>query len=415
MTSRGFKGLQCFGDGRKGSNDLRISPAMKTLLTNAHLISPDLDQPNSYVLFDDGEEGKILATGKMATVPEVGSGDDCVCVDLGGRFLLPGFIDIHSHGADGRDVCDNELASLEHIAQKKLAEGVTTWLPTTLTQPRDRLRKIVATCARFQAEEKFTRCPGLHIEGPFINASKAGAQNPEFVREPDLAELKKLSEICPVSIISIAPDVNGAMEFIKEATKMGVTCSAAHTDADSAQIFEAREAGLTQMTHFANAMNGLHHREIGAVGAGLLDDGLMLELITDTIHLSPDMVKLLVKLVPIERLLVITDSTASSWLKDGEIQLGGLEVIVKDGEARLKENGALAGSSVKYNEALRHFVECGELALDQAVKATSWNQAQSLGLEGFGRVELGYHADLVILEEDFSVWKTFVGGIEKPL
>ncbi|MDB6076949.1 MAG: N-acetylglucosamine-6-phosphate deacetylase, partial [Akkermansiaceae bacterium] len=161
-----------------------------------------------------------------------------------------------------------------------------------------------------------------------------------------------------------------------------------------------------------NAMTPLHHREIGVIGAGMLDDRLRIELITDGIHLSPDMLRLIFKVVSIDRLMMITDSVAASWKGDGEMTLGGLPVVVKDGIARLKDGGALAGSTLKANEGLRNLADITGLPLSELVKVSGWNQAKSLGLEGFGKIEAGYHADLVLLDEDFEVLRTFVGGEE---
>jgi N-acetylglucosamine-6-phosphate deacetylase len=325
-------------------------------------------------------------------------------------MVMPGFFDIHCHGADGHDVCDDSLEALRHIAARKLQEGVTTWLPTTLTQPQDKLESIARHCACYMANPEFCRAPGLHVEGPFINKINAGAQNPEFVRPANFEELKRLHDIATVLIVSLAPDIEGADALIRQAAQIGITSSAAHTSATAARIFDAKQAGLKHLTHFCNAMTPVHHREIGVVGAGLLDDFLKIELICDTIHLCPDMLKLIFKLVPIDRLMMITDSMAASWIGQGEVMLGGLPVVVKDGKAVLRDGGALAGSALLFNEGVRNVAQITGLPLHQLVKATSWNQAQSLGLEGFGKIESGFFADLVILNDDFSVWKTLVAG-----
>jgi N-acetylglucosamine-6-phosphate deacetylase len=157
-------------------------------------------------------------------------------------------------------------------------------------------------------------------------------------------------------------------------------------------------------------MSPLHHRGIGAVGAGLLDDALMLEIICDGIHLCPDMLRLVFKLVPIGRLMMISDSMAASWMECGEVKLGGLDVVVENGRAVLKQGGALAGSALRFNEGLRVVAEATALPLHRIAAATSWNQARALGLAGFGKLEAGYHADLVVLDADFSVRKAMVGG-----
>jgi len=371
------------------------------LLKNAHLISPGLSEENGFVQID---KGLITAFGPMADLANPDEG-----IDLEGNFLLPGFIDIHAHGADGCDVCDGSSDSLQHIAEKKLAEGVTTWLPTTLTQPKEKLREIVQTIADW-APSAPLRIPGMHVEGPFINREQAGAQNPDFVRPPDPEELRELHEIFPASILSLAPELPGGLNLVREAHALGIITSAAHTKASYDEIMEAMGFGLSHLTHYGNAMTGLHHREIGAVGAGLIEDGLKVELIADGVHLAPEMLQLVFEKIKTKRLMLITDSVAASWKKDGEMQLGGLDVIIEDNMARLKSNGALAGSTLQYPIGLRHIHELTRLPLHELVETTSWNQARTLGLADRGKLEAGFLADLVVLNEHFEVRKTFVGG-----
>jgi N-acetylglucosamine-6-phosphate deacetylase len=377
---------------------------MKKIISNARVVSPGIDLTDTLVLIEDGKISRLGGRELLAEAGEV--------IDAGGNLLLPGFFDIHSHGADRHDVCDDSLDSLRHIARRKLQEGVTTWLPTTLTQPVAKLQSIARTIAAFREEGGLTRCPGMHVEGPFINRAKAGAQNPQFVRPPDLAELAALHAIMPAAIVSLAPEMPGALALIAAATALGIRCSAAHTAATSAEIFAACDAGLTHLTHYGNAMTPLHHREIGVIGAGMLDSRLRIELIADGIHLSPDMLRLIFKVIPIDRLMMITDSVAASWMGAGEMSLGGLAVVVEEGVARLKEGGALAGSTLKANEGLRNLSNITALPLSELVQVTSWNQARSLGLSGFGKIEPGCHADLVLLDANFEVLKTFVAGNE---
>lgn len=376
---------------------------MRTLIRNARLVSPDREIENGALLLDHGRIAAVLAPG--APLPAADR-----MIDAGGRFALPGFIDLHSHGADGRDASDATPEAIRHIARKKLAEGVTSWLPTTLTLPPDRLEAIARACAAYRENADACRVPGLHLEGPFLHPEQTGAQNPAHVRPPDPAELERLHALAPVRLLSLAPELPGALDLIARARALGIVCSAAHTRASARDLFAAKTAGLAHLTHFGNAMTPLHHREIGAVGAGLLDDDLMLELICDTHHLSPDMLRLVFKLVPPERLLLVTDSMAGAWLGDGECQLGGLDVELRGGIARLKSNGALAGSTLRFHDGLRHAFAHAGLPLHQLVKATSWNQARSLGLKDLGKLEPGFHADLVLLDDTFTVWKTYVAG-----
>jgi N-acetylglucosamine-6-phosphate deacetylase len=379
---------------------------MRLIISNAHIISPDVDISSGSI---ELEAGKIIAVHEAgAALPK----SDKI-IDAGGRYVMPGFIDIHAHGADGKDVCDNDVQSIRHIAKRKLGEGVTTWLPTTLTQPQHVLEEIAGKCAQYMDRQEYSKTPGLHVEGPYINRINAGAQNPQFVREPNWDELRRIHEIAPVALASIAPDVNGACNCIHEAKRAGITCSAAHSSATHEQMMLAKKAGLTHMTHFGNAMSGLHHREIGMVGSGLLDAELKMELICDGIHLCPDFLKLMFSLKPIDQLMLITDSMSGSWIGSGEVRLGGLDVIVDEGQARLKDSDALAGSVLLFNEGLRNVFEWTGLPLSKLIKTTSWNQAQSLGWEGLGKIEVGYCADITMLNEDFSVWKTLVDGEER--
>lgn len=372
---------------------------MTTLIRNARLVSPGWEREGSLLI------GDCVILGE-------GNGVADEIFDAGGRILMPGFIDIHSHGADGADVCDGMRESIRHIAQRKLAEGVTTWLPTTLTQPVEKLRRIVSCVAEEMRSPDFCRIAGVHLEGPFINPAKAGAQNPGFVRLPNIHEIDSLNDIAALRIVSLAPEMPGALEVIRHASSMGIVCSAAHTAATFREIEMAKRAGLRHLTHFGNAMTPLHHREIGVVGAGLLDDGLMIELICDGIHLSPEMLALVFKCVPAGRILMITDSVAASWRGDGPMQLGGLDAEVKGGIARLK-TGELAGSALRFNEGLANVFRITGRPLSEIVACTSFNQAQTLGLGSFGKLERGYLADLVMLDDDFSVAGVWIGGVRK--
>ena len=376
---------------------------MKTLIQNVRVISPGLDLCGAAVEVDQDKVVAIYPNG--ATLPSA----DLV-LDGQGQMLMPGFIDIHSHGAGGADVCDGSLEGMRTIAQCKLKEGITTWLPTTLTLAQETLEDVCRTVAQYMENQEFVKTPGTHIEGPFINPKCCGAQNPAFLQKPNIKNLKRLHDIAPALIVSIAPEEEGAEEFIREATALGIRCSGAHTAATYEQFKAAKAAGLTHLTHFCNQMTALHHREIGLVGAGFLDKEVKMEHICDTIHLCPDMLRLIYSVCSIDKLMMITDSMAASWLPDGESSLGGLPVIVEGGAARIKATGALAGSTLRFNEGVRNVASLTTLPLQEIVKATSWNQAQSLGLTDRGKVAPGYAADLVLLDKNFDVCWTMVDG-----
>lgn len=377
-----------------------------TLIRGAHLISPGRETPNGALFIENGVIAGVFGPDDALPASDL-------TLDAGGRLLMPGFIDIHAHGARGHDVCDATDEALREIAKAKLAEGVTTWLPTTLTQSAERLEEVAAACARYMAAPEFCKAPGIHYEGPFINRKMAGAQNPGHVRPPDERELRRLHGLAPARVLSLAPEMPGAIELVRVARGLGITCSAAHTAADHRHLLDACDAGLSHLTHFGNAMTPLHHREIGVVGSGLLDERLMLELICDFAHLAPEMLLLIFKCVGVDRLMLITDSTAASGMPDGPMQLGGLAVEVSGGTARLAANGALAGSTLAFNRGLANIATLTGLPLAELVATTSWNQARSLGLGSLGKLEPGFAADLVILNSDFSVWKTFVDGSQR--
>jgi len=352
---------------------------------------------------EKGEVVRVLGPGD-----ETPSGGDRF--DAGGKRAFPGFIDMHCHGAMGHDVTDGTLEAIKEIARAKLAEGVTTFCPTTLTLPFERLEAAARAVAAYGKNPRYARVAGLHLEGPFINAACTGAQNPDYVRPPDIGEVLRLNAVARVAIVTFAVEAEGGMAFLAGLKEAGIVPSLGHTAAKSALFRAARRAGLRNLTHFCNQMTGLHHREVGLVGAGLLDDGVLVELICDTIHLCPDMIALVFKVKPIERIALITDAIRAAGLADGEYKLGGLAVRVADGVARLLANGALAGSTLRLNRALKNVRDVTSLPLSELVRTTSLNQAQCLGLEKRGRIAPGFAADVTILDEDFDVAAVFVGG-----
>lgn len=376
---------------------------MTTLIKNAHLISPDLDLPSAAIELDGSVIKAVYRQGQLLPVADN-------IVDVKGQRVLPGFIDIHTHGAAGFDFCDGTLEAVKTITKAKLREGITTLLPTTLTTSVQQLKQTAAAVAEYARAPCFTKTPGLHLEGPFINPKLIGAQNPDYVRPPDMAEVRALHALMPVCIVSLAIEMDGALPIIRELKEMGIIPSAAHSDATAAQFKLAKAAGLRHLTHFCNQMSALHHREIGLVGSGLMDDDMLLELICDKIHLCPDMIALIFKIKRIEQLALITDSVQASGLGDGVYQIGGLDVNVSHGVARLVSNNALAGSTLCVNQALKNVHEVSGLPLSQLVRTTSWNQAQSLGFKGLGKIEPGYTADLVVLNDDFVPVEVFVDG-----
>lgn len=375
---------------------------MKTLIKNAHIISPGVDIENGAVLVEDSKFAQVYVAGA-----ELPAADETI--DAGGKMLMPGFIDIHSHGAGGSDTCDGTVDALNKIAACKVKEGVTTYLATTLTLGYDTLEKVMHAVADYNKNPASIKIPGVHLEGPFVNQKMIGAQNPKYLRLPDYDAIAKLNAIAPVKVITMAPEIEGALDFIAKANALGIRCSAGHSAAKYSEFKLAKAAGLAHLTHYCNQMSPLHHREIGLVGAGMLDSTIKVEIICDKVHLCPDMLAVAFKVVGPERLMMITDSLACSGLPDGPSQLGGLPIMVKNGEARLM-SGNLAGSTLNYSIGVKNIREITGLPLCEIVKATSWNQAQSLGYNDLGKIEPGFTADFVLLGYDYIVTNTFVNG-----
>lgn len=332
--------------------------------------------------------------------------------DAEGAYVVPGFFDIHSHGAVGYEVTDNDPESVPAVCKAKLEEGVTSYFPTTLTLPYEALANTMERVADYRKTEAFCRTPGVHLEGPFINPKSLGAQNPAFVRKADIDEVLKLAAIAPVSEMTYAVEMEGGAEFTRALLSNGIVASCGHSKAGYEDFRKGYAKGLRHLTHFCNQMSPLHHRDIGLVGAGLLHDDVRLELITDKVHVSVPMIQLVFDRKPIESILVITDSMRASHLPDGPSSIGGLDVIVKNGEARLAKDGALAGSMLRMNHALRNIVEVTGLPIEDIIQTTAWNQANELGLgDQFGCLEAGYVADIAVLDQKtFDVDAVFVGG-----
>ncbi len=380
---------------------------MSKVIADVLLVSPNsLIRPVS-IEFDDG--GCIQQIHEGHTPPKGSS----IILDGGGElYLFAGFIDIHTHGANGADLSIGTLEAVETIAEAKLAEGVTTFLPTTWTASKEDTLAMATAAGAYCRNQRFARVPAIHVEGPYLNPDQAGAQDRQEMRPPSTAEIRRLHELCPVALLSLAVELDNACDFIREMAKLGITTSAAHSAATFADFSRAKEAGLSHLTHYCNQMSPLHHREIGLVGAGLLDDTVMTEIICDGVHLCPDMVRLAFKHVGCERLMLITDSIAASHRGDGVYPHLDTEITVKDGAARIPE-GNLAGSILTFDQALRNASKFTGAALNELAKTCGSNQARSLGMKDRGNIKQGLLADLTLLTPELEVVAVFIGGEQR--
>ena len=385
---------------------------MSLTIGHARVVTPGRDLGVTNVVV---EGNRISAVG----VPASG---DVETIDADGLTLLPGFVDIHSHGRGGADFCDATDAAFEKIGRGKLADGVTGFLATGLTRPEEDLAELCRCVERYKKlsthNSRLSTCLGVHLEGPFFNSAMAGAQNPDYLMKPDAAMVKRLHAISPVAKISLAPELDGAEACIRELTAAGIVCSLGHSDADYATFERARAAGATHLTHFCNAMMPIHHLRPTMVTGGMLADDVYAEIITDGVHLSDPMIRLIAKAKGPDRVMIITDAMCAAGEPDGIYSLGGLRVKVEKGKATLADVpydpkavvSNVAGSVALYPQCFKRYVATTGLPLEEAVKAAGYNQLRSLGIAERGEIAVGQVADLVLVDSSLDPVMTFVNG-----
>ena len=331
------------------------------------------------------ENGKIAKIGKCE---EDG-------IDFGGAKIYPGLIDTHSHGCIGFDTMEGNL---DEMADFQLANGVTTWYPTTMTMSEN---EIIAATHREINLGHGANIPGFHMEGPFINKKFKGAQNEAYILPPSMELFSKCKN---VKTVTIAPESEGSEEFIKNCPAV---VSIGHTDADYDTAKKAFERGAKKLTHTYNVMPPIHHRAPGPIGAGSDSDGVYAELICDGKHVHSSAVKMLIKIFGEDRIILISDSMRATGLGDGEYSFGGQKVIVKNSTA-LTEGGNLAGSTSTLFDCVRVAISFG-ISEESAVKMASENPAKLMGLNK-GKIEVGYDADFIIVDDSFNLIKAIVRG-----
>lgn len=352
-----------------------------------------------------------LAGDKIVTVEEYQS-LDCPeeMVDAEGKYVIPGLTDIHFHGCMGYDCCDGTLESLRGIAEYEVKQGVTTITPATLTVAEETLMQVAKAAAEY-SEESGSVLAGLYMEGPFINEEKKGAQNPLYIRKPDLELFYRLQEASGgrFRTIAMAPETEGAMEFIR-ALKGKVTISLAHMTADYETVCEALENGASQLTHLYNAMPAFVHRAPGPIGAAADHETCRAELICDGIHIHPAVVRNTFKMFGADRIIMISDSLRATGLSDGQYELGGQEITVKGKLATLKD-GTIAGSNTSLMGCLKTAVKEMHIPLESAIKCAAVNPAKAIGIYGeYGSLEAGKYANVVILDQDLDVQQVYCLG-----
>ena len=370
------------------------------LLRNATVVLPDRTIEQGAILIEDGH---ISSIGESAAI-------DAETIDLDGMTILPGFIDVHIHGAAGVDVMEATADGLQQVSQHLASQGVTGWLPTFVPASDENYASAMRAISQ-SMQSAGARVLGVHYEGPFVNSAQCGALHTEYFktysRPEDLNSLPVPENA--IRMITMAPEVSGGVELVRELNRRGWVVSIGHTRADLRVLTEACDAGARHMTHFMNAMAPLHHRTPGPVAWGLSRDDVTFDLIADGIHLDPFMLRLLLKIKGAGGISLISDAIAAAGKGDGNYQIWGETITVKNGRTA-NASGSIAGSVISMLDAVRLLHSLGVSYVDLAQMAAS-NPARLLGLDQVcGTIEVGKRADLVAIDANDSVKLTIIGG-----
>ena len=337
-------------------------------------------------------------------------------LDAAGCYVIPGLVDVHFHGCVGEDFSDATPDGLQRMADYELSQGVTYICPAGMTLPEDQLTAICQNAAAHRAKNAGgAEVAGLHLEGPFLSTAKKGAQNGAFLHDPDIAMLRRLQAAAGgcVKLVTVAPEQPGAMEFIRAAAADGITVSVGHTVADYDTASAAFAAGASHATHLYNGMPPIHHRAPGVIGAAFDDPKVQVELICDGVHIHASIVRATFRLFGAERMILISDSLRATGMPDGQYPFGGQEIEVHGNRATIVGHPeTLAGSVTSLMGCLRQAVAFG-IPLADAVRASSYNPAQSIGIENrAGSLDIGKEASLVLLnKEDLSIRTILFQGV----
>jgi N-acetylglucosamine-6-phosphate deacetylase len=378
---------------------------LQKLIYDGHIIRPGEGWPLGWVLVEDGHIAHMQA-GKP---PAPGNAE---IVDARGCYIVPGFIDVHAHGAMGCSALDGRAESLRTMAQYYAQHGTTAFLPTLETASREQTMHALQVIA--DTKHKPTGGAvilGAHLEGPYFNAAKCGAQDVHHIRRAGREEATAFLDTGIVQLIALAPEYPENHWLIEEASLRGIIVAAGHTEAGPEEISKAAALGLRQATHTYNAMSGLHHRNPGTVGAVMTNDAIYCELIADGCHVNPIAMDVLIRAKGLGKVIIITDAACQAGLPEGDYDMHGMRVVVKQDRIQLPD-GTLAGAACMMDHNLRQIMRAARLSLSEAWPLMSLNAATQLGIDHHkGKLAEGYDADIVLLDKDYNVKLTMVEGI----
>jgi len=363
---------------------------------------------NAKIIVDNSivEDKVLFFDNKIVKITDNVPLDNVEIIDAKGNYVSAGFIDMHIHGSGGADVMDATPNALETLSTAVLKTGTTSFLATTMTMSSKEIDKALQNIQNYAKDVSGAKILGVHLEGPFLNVSKHGAQDKRYIQKPNFELIENY--IDEVKMITIAPEVEGAKDFmlLLKNRYPHIILSIGHSNASYEKSMESFSLGVTHATHLFNAMNSYHHREPGIVGA-VFDSDVSCDVIADLVHTHASALELCYKMKK-DKLLLITDSMRAGCMKSGSYELGGRSVEVEDGKAIL-EDGTLAGSVLKLNDALKNMTIHTSMSRIEAINAVTKAPAQKLGLKK-GELKVGYDADIVIFDENFSIISTIVCG-----
>jgi N-acetylglucosamine-6-phosphate deacetylase len=375
---------------------------MRIVIQGGTLLTPFETVPGASLVLEDGRVVEIVPAGTGAFGDEV--------IDAGGLWVAPGLIDVHMHGCAGFDTMQATPEALRGMARFQARHGVTGYLATTPAASQDDLRRVIEAVAACPQPEEGAHHLGVHLEGPYLNHEHRGAQPPDQLRPPNPAEYNEWLDSGSVRMITVAPELPGALPLIEKGVARGVEFAVGHSGASYQALMAAADRGLRHATHTFNGMLGLHHREPGTVGGVLADDRIYAQVIADGVHVHPAVVSLLVRAKGPGRVLLITDSTRAAGLTDGEYELAGQPIYVRDGVARTSAGG-LAGSTITLDAALRNVLAFAGVSLPDGLRMATASPAEAMGWGGRkGVLAPGADADVILLDRELHVCLTMVAG-----